>query len=207
MRRDRSRQRLVHCWLDVKAWLERDPSVDEVRPGQCPACGAASQAVGRRLGLWGHGRRERQSRGPLEPGSEPETVIFAARRYRCRACGAVVIVVPRSVLERRLFSAEAIALALVLFGVLGLSMAGVRERVSPWRRVGRTARLSWVSLRRWIAAIRAGRLFAKVRRSPARFTARQVAERAAMTLAALAPASLASAAIDERVFAGAALSG
>jgi len=56
-----------------------------------------------------------------------------------------------------------------------------------------------------VRAIREGRLFASVRRSPAHLSARQVAERAAMTLAALAPPTLAHEAIVQRVFAGAAL--
>ncbi|HEX5853748.1 MAG TPA: hypothetical protein VFY36_11720 [Solirubrobacteraceae bacterium] len=134
-------------------------------------------------------------------------MVIRARRYVCRPCGAVLLVVPSGVIGGRLFSAAAIGLALVLFGVCGLSMAETRSRVSPWRHVGETAGLSWLSLRRWVCAVRERRLFACVRPSPARFTARQVAERAALTLSALAPTALADDRIEARVFAGAVAAG
>jgi len=182
--------------------MERTPSVEEVRPGRCPCCQAASRPVGRPLGLWGHGLRDRQQRGPLAPQGAPIEVVIRARRFLCRACRAVLLVVPRGVLAGRLFSAAAIGVALALFGVSGLSMAATRTRVSPWPHVGATAAGSWLALRRWACAARAGRLWACVRPSPARFTARQVAERAARTLAALAPLALAEARIEAQVFAG-----
>ena len=159
--------------------------------------------MGRALQIWGHGLRERQSRGPLEPLGAAVEVTIHARRYVCRPCAAVIVVVPLGVIGGRLFSAAAIGLALVLFGVVGLPLAEVRRRVSPWQHVGTSAQGSWLGLRRWVRAIRERRLFVSVRRSPARFTARQVAERAAMTLAALAPTSLGEAAVEQRGFAGA----
>lgn len=204
MGKNRSSPRLVYSGLDVKGWLERTPSVEAARPGQCPRCGAASRPVGRALGMWGHGVRERQQRGPLEPFGKPVVIVLRVRRYRCRACQAVVQVVPRGVLALRLFSAAAIGLALVLFGVRGGAMTAVRERVNPWGRVGETAAASWLTLRRWIGAIRDRRLFPSVRAAPAHFTARQVAERAAMTLTALAAPGGSAEAIEALVFAGAA---
>lgn len=205
MAKGRSKPRIVHSAIEVKAWLERTPSVDEVRPGQCPRCRAASRPLGRSLSIWGHGLRERQQRGPLEPSGESVTVTIAARRYVCRPCRAVILVVPLGVVAGHLFSAAAIALALVLFGVRGESLAGVRARISPWRRVGEAACTTWLTVRRWVCAIREQRLFACVREAPARWTARQVAERAATTLAALVPAADESVAIEARVFAGAPL--
>lgn len=189
--------------MDVKAWVERPPSVEDVRPGQCPRCDAASRPVGRALQIWGHGLRDRQQRGPSGPSGTGVEITIRVRRYVCRLCAAVILVVPLGVMGGRLFSAAAIGLALALFGVGGLAMADVRRRVSPWQRVGASAQGSWLGLRRWVGAVRSGRLFASVRGSPAGFTARQVAARAAMTLAALAPPSLAGAAIEARVFAGA----
>jgi hypothetical protein len=203
VKKARSKSNIVRSGIDIKTWLGRTPSVDEVRPGQCPQCAAASRPVGRALQIWGHGLRDRQSRGPLEPLGEPVEVTIRARRYVCRLCTAVIVVVPLGVIAGHLFSAAAIGLALVLFGVADLPMAEVRRRVSPWARVGASARGSWLGLRRWVRAIRERRLFASVRCSPTRFTARQVAERAAMTLSALALPSLAEAAIEHRVFAGA----
>jgi len=203
VKKGRSNSSIVRCAIDVKAWLARVPSVDEVRPGQCPRCAAASRPLGRALQIWGHGLRERQQRGPLEPLGEPIEVTIRVRRYVCRLCTAVIVVVPLGVIGGRLFSAAAMGLALVLFGVAGLPLAEVRRRVSPWQHVGTSAQGSWLGLRRWVRAIRERRLFGSVRRSPASFTARQVAERAAMTLAALAPPSLADGAVEHRVFAGA----
>jgi hypothetical protein len=202
--RGRSTQTIVHSAIDSKSWLARIPSVEEVRPGQCPRCAAASRPVGQGLQIWGHGLRDRQSRGPLEPLGDPVEVTLRVRRYVCRPCRAMIVVVPLGVIAGRLFAAMAIGLALTLFGVEGLPLAKVRQRVSPWQRVGATAHVSWLAVRRWVRAIREGRLFASVRCSPAHHTARQVAERAAMTLAALAPPSLAAAEVAERVFAGAA---
>ena len=204
VKRDRSNRTIVRSAIDVKTWLARVPSVEEVRPGQCPRCAAASRPVGRGLQIWGHGLRDRQSRGPLEPLGDPVEVTLRVRRYLCRPCRAVIVVVPLGVIAGRLFAAAAIGLALALFGVDGLPLREVRQRVNPWRRVGATAHGSWLAVRRWVRAIRDGRLFASVRQSPARFTARQVAERSAMTLAALAPPSLAHEGIVQRVFAGAA---
>lgn len=203
MKKGRSNRTIVRSAIDVKTWLARVPSVDEVRPGQCPRCAVASRPVGRGLQIWGHGLRDRQSRGPLEPLGDPVEVTLRVRRYLCRLCQTVIVVVPLGVIAGRLFPAAAIGLALTLFGVEGLPLREVRRRVSPWQFVGATAHGSWLAVRRWVRAIRQGRLFVCVRHSPESFTMRQVAERAATTLAALAPPSLAHAAIAQRVFAGA----
>lgn len=207
MSKGRSKATIVHSSIDVKAWMERTPGVDEVRPGQCPQCQGASRPVGRSRGIWGHGLRWRQQRGPLTAEGKPEEIVLSVRRYRCRPCRAVLVVVPRGVIAGRLFSAAAIGLAMALFAIRGLSMRAVRSRVSPWRHVGGTAAASWLSLRRWIAAVRDGRLLGCVRCAPARFTARQVAERAAQTLSTLAPLEISEDQIEARVFAGAALAG
>jgi hypothetical protein len=112
----------------------------------------------------------------------------------------VIAVVPRQVLARRHFIAGAIALALFIFGKLGATATDAATRIGSWAR-GPGA---WRGLRRWIAAIDAGRLFPAVRGSPLAWRPRRRAERAAMTLAAMTPAMFAD---DEaaRVFAGAAL--
>jgi hypothetical protein len=203
VKKARSNTTIVRSAIDVKSWLERPPSVDEVRPGQCPKCAAASRPVGRGLQIWGHGLRDRQQRGPLEPLGDPVEITIRVRRYVCRLCTAVLVVVPLGVIAGRLFCAAAIGLAVALFGVAKLPMGEVRRRVSPWQHVGTSAEGSWLSLRRWVHAIRERRLFVSVRPAPSRFTAREIAARAAQTLAALAPPSLAAVAIEHRVFAGA----
>jgi hypothetical protein len=197
---DRSVPRLVHAPLDVKGWQATPPSVDAVRPGQCPRCGAASRPVGRGLGLWGHGVRSRQVRGPLTAEGPPVVVAVAVRRYRCRACGTIVLVVPRGVVARRLFTAPAIALAFARFGIDGEPLARVRTAVSPWATVGATAAAGWLAVRRWVRAVRAGRLFPRVRLGPHDRTVRQVATRSGWMLAALGPPG---AAVRVAVFAGA----
>jgi hypothetical protein len=116
----------------------------------------------------------------------------------------VIVVAPRGLLRGRLFSAAAIGWALALFALVGLGVAEVRRRVSPWAIVGASAISGWAQLRRWIRASRSGALFAAVRASPPRFTPRQVAERAATTLAALAPIGTHALALDVRSFLGAA---
>jgi hypothetical protein len=139
--------------------------VEEARPGRCPACGVAGRPVGGRLGLHGHGRRDRQQRGPSGPETAPVTAIVAVRRYRCVGCGAVIAVVPRDVEPRRHYSRPAIALALGLWSLASLPAAEVRRRISPWPITGTTAGAEgWVALRRWARAGRAGRLFSRIGR-------------------------------------------
>jgi len=186
---DRNQIRIVQVALDVKLWRTQLPPVDEVRPGRCPACEAPSRPAGGNLGLHGHGLRERDQWGPVELDDAAAVVGILARRYQCQTCGAVIVVVPRGVVRRRLYSAGAIALALALWAVAGLAPAEVRARVSPLRIVGPTAAAGWASLRRWSRAVRAGRLFPVVRALPAEATLRQVAARAATTLAGFAPGS------------------
>jgi hypothetical protein len=67
-------QTIVHGKIGVKLWLLAIPSVDVLRPGICPVCGQAGCPTGGDLGIVGHGLRERQFRGPPEPGQvlDPE---------------------------------------------------------------------------------------------------------------------------------------
>ena len=170
-------------------------------------CGVASRPLGARLQLRGHGLRDRQQRGPLDPDGPPLMIVVTARRYLCLACGAVVLVVPCGVLPGRHFSAGAIAWALALFGVEGLPARTVRARASPWRVVGATAAAGWTSLRRWLRAVRQGRLFTGVRAAPATWTWRQLAARVATTLAARAPPGLRHTSLAAQAFHGATQAG
>jgi hypothetical protein len=101
-----------------------------------------------------------------------------------------MLVVPRELLPRRLYTASAIGLALAMWALLGMTEAAVRTRVSPFATVGATAIGSWITVRRWAADTANKRLFATSRASPEDFTLRQHAERAASALRALAPAGL-----------------
>jgi len=187
--------------MSVKDWIASRPSVEAVRPGRCPACAAPSRTPGAALGLHGHGRRERHQWGPAVAGGPPTLRAILLRRYLCRSCGAVVAVGPRGIMRRRLYSASAIALALALFGVAARSPAEIRRRVSPHTIVGPTAAAGWTSLRRWCLAVRARRLFPAVRALPDGAKLRQVAARAATTLAASGP-STGGLAVESAAFLG-----
>jgi hypothetical protein len=201
----RSTRGVVRSEVDVKSWMEKEPTAAQVRPSRCPCCGAASCPTGGPVVLHGHGRRARQLRGPAVPDGAPITRCFFVRRYCCQRCGATPTVVPLETLTRRLFSVCAIALALALFGLAQLPLRLVRERVSPWGTVGTTAASTWCTVPRWTAAVREGRLFPVVRRAPGHWNHRQAAARAATTLAALAPPAMGTENLIASAFNGAAL--
>lgn len=200
-----SSTRIVYIGIDVKSWTTRLPTADEVRPGQCPACGEASRPAGGRIVLHGHGLRARDQWGPPDATAPPEVIEVVCRRYACQDCGAIILVVPGGILRRRLYSATAIALALAIWSIEEQTPAEVRARVSPWRIVGPTAAAAWASLHRWAEAVRGARLFPVVRELPAGATLREVAARAATTLAALVPSSADRLPLGTRAFLGAAM--
>jgi len=115
-----------------------------------------------------------------------------------------MLVVPGGILRRRLYSAVAIALALVVWSIEGKTPAEVRARVSPWRIVGPAAAAAWASLRRWAKAVRGGRLFPVVRMLSGDTCLRQVAARATTTLAALVLSSAEGLPLATRAMLGAA---
>ena len=131
--------------------------------------------------LHGHGTRARTVRGVLAHDETPAFHEVRVRRYRCTACGATCTVVPVDVLPRKHFGALSVALAMALYGALERSLREVYDALNPTRIRGHNAR-GWDSVLRWISL--ASTLFPEVRPSPAGFTSRQSAERAAMTLAA-----------------------
>ncbi len=114
-------------------------------------CGEASRPVGGGLGLHGHGLRDRQIRGPLDPESAPTWVVIACRRYKCVACGAILTVVPRGVAPRRHYGHAAIAMALALWAIVGEPIAEVRRRVCAWRITDESS-TRWPALERWARA-------------------------------------------------------
>ena len=195
-----SKTRIVHSRLDLKFWTDGVPAVEAVRPSQCTECGAASRCPGRALTVVGHGVRERQLRGPLEVDGEPVELAVRTRRFRCRKCRAVMVVVPAQVLRYRLFSSVAIALALSLFGISRLSPARVRERISPWHQVGATAVRHWQTLRRWVRSVQVGELL------PVRATRDQKPWKAAASvvhmLSAQAPPSTRSLSVAHQAVSG-----
>lgn len=202
-RKERSKNRVVQSHLDLNRWMADLPAVEDVRPGRCPCCDAPSRPSGEPLVIIGHGLRDRQQRGPLLPDVEPVEITIRIRRYRCKRCEAVIVVVPSGVLYRRLFTVVAIGWALALFALVGLPLAVVRERTSPWSKVGHTAFGRWTQLGRWVRATKEKKLFSQVRPWPEAWTPRKSAERIASTIAGYAPPGFKHEAIETQVFWGA----
>jgi len=99
----------------------------------------------------GHGHRTRVVWGPAELNGPPEVRTVQQRRYRCRACGTVVVVRPREVIGSLRYGATAVALSMYLWSRERLAGHKIREQVSPlpgglyqqlhgWRQLGRWAR-------------------------------------------------------------------
>ena len=196
---------MIRSRIPVNQWLQQVPSVDEARPGICPACDAPARPAGCALVLHGHGLRRRQLRGPPAVRAPPSLRELLVRRYRCRRCAAILTVVPCEVAPRRHYAATAIALALVLYGVLGQSQAKVRSAVSSDGAVGLCATYRFRTLTRWVDAVARRSLFAALPALPITEGRRAIAGRAAMAIGAHAPPSLPEGALELRAFAGAAL--
>jgi len=176
------------------------PSCAAARPGVCPCCRAAARPLSGPLVVVGHGLVERQVRGPREPHESPVQVLVQLRRYRCRACRAVLLVGPQGLLRGRWYGGGAIGLALALYAQ-GAPSAHVRLRTCPSRVVGGSARERWVTLTRWVECARSGELFDRM--APVVGLARRaVAEQVMLVLAARAGHSL-GADLCESAFAGA----
>lgn len=177
----RSTKGIVHCGIDVKSWLETLPTTEQARPTKCPHCERAGHPVGGLIGLVGHGTRERQLLGRIEPGGFHGLFTLEVRRYRCRWCGHTVTVVPRGLVPRRHYGGYAIACAFWHYGMQGSSLGQTRALAAA----GSSFEEGWASLRRWAAAAGRGELFRDVRPWPPDWTLRQQAERIATTLLAL----------------------
>jgi hypothetical protein len=199
--RERSDDRLIRTAVAIKAWITKTPSVDEVRPARCTACGVASRPVGGQLVVHGHGLLERQVRGVLEVGGDPGLVVVNVRRYACQRCGAVMTAVPAGMLVRRQYSGPSIALALHLWLAVGLPDRVVRQQVCAWQMRGHNDR-GWAQLYRW--GRQAAGLFALPRVVASLDSPHEVARRVLTTLRSLAPVALSAAPIALQVFEGAA---
>ena len=135
------------------------------------------------------------------------SVEVFCRRYQCQRCSAVVLVAPRGVLARRLYSASAIALALASWAVLGVCEAQVRRRASPWipsQRDEEGVVDHWPSLWRWSRALTQGRLFGRKAAARAGPTLRVTAAQVVSRLAGHAPVWARDQGFAAQAFAGAA---
>lgn len=125
------------------------PSCAAVRPSKCTACGAASRPEGRALVIVGHGLRVRTIEGPLTPRQPPVLTEVVGRRYACRACDAILIVLPAGIARGYRYSRSAIGWALSLWGYEHARASSVRAQTSTASVVGASSATRWASLRRW----------------------------------------------------------
>ena len=122
--------------------------------------------------------------GPAGPGEAPASTTVVARRYRCRVCGAVLVVVPRGVGRALRYTLDAIGYALALWGYARTTAERTRRAVSTAKARGISAPEKWSSLRRW--TVSAARIFGSGTPS-AGGTLRDRAARLASWLASQAP--------------------
>lgn len=198
LRKTPSECRVVHSEIEVKFWAEGVPPAERVRPACCPRCGAAARPLGGRLGLVGHGLRDRQVRGLLEPHGIAGIIIVRVRRFRCLGCGAVITVVPRGVAARRHFGAGSLGLGLFLLG-RGESYRKIRDRLGG---LGPPEDRGWRTLRRWGSAAGRGALLGRLAAMPIAGP-RKRAARVAGIIATYAALSLTRASLEAQVFSGA----
>lgn len=107
-----------------------------------------------------------------------------SRRYRCLACGAVLVVVPCGVGRALRYTLDAIGYALALWGHARATAEKARQAVSAAKARGFSGREQWSSLRRWSAG--AARIFGDGTPSPGG-TLRERAARIAAWLGSQAP--------------------
>ena len=159
-KRHAAAERFVASALGIKSWSERTPTCAEARPGTCPCCGAATPAGGRAAGDRGARRSSSgRSSAPERRAGRPERSLVQLRRYRCRACRAILVVGPRGLVRRPLVRRAARSRwpsrrTRAARRVLRCAAAPARRRV-----VGGSARERWVTLARWLDAARRGELF------------------------------------------------
>jgi len=157
-------------------------------------CGASSRPVGGRLGLHGHGLRDRQLCGPPDAARTPTWIVIACRRYLCTSCGAILTVVPRGVAPRRHYGHAAIAMALTLWAIAHEPEADIRRRVCA-RRISVESPARWPTLARWARA-------ARVELGAAALSLKDAAARAAQIAIGRAPPVLRRAPRWAQAFAG-----
>lgn len=127
--------------------MAKQPSVEEVRPQRCLGCRCRHGATDCRI--YGHGLRARIVLGPLDLDTEPSRGMVQARRYRCTACGCVMLVVPRELGPYVRYHLPAILFALALFAIEHQRADAVRAAIAPITPTGFREHRLWPSLRRW----------------------------------------------------------
>jgi hypothetical protein len=122
----------------------------------------------------------------VQAGGRSKLTEILARRYVCRACGAVALVVPADVARRCLYTLSVIAAALAQWSHGGWSAAAVRSAFGAFPLLGAAA-TGWPSLLRWTCM--AERLWPRIGRLP-RLSPRVLAHRVSAKLSAFSPVPL-----------------
>jgi hypothetical protein len=128
----------------------------------------------------------------VQVGGRSKLTEIHARRYVCRACAAVALVMPADVARRCLYTLSVIAAALVQWSHGGWSAAAVRCVFSAFPLLGAAA-VGWPSLLRW--ASMAERLWPRIGCLPTSGP-RALAHRASAKLSSFAPVPLGRVLID-----------
>lgn len=118
-------------------------------------------------------------------GTEPRTIDVLLRRYKCQRCEAVLTVGPRGIMPGYVYSAMAIGLALLLWGVLHEPEVKAQRALGVHRIRGASRPERWQALRRWARAAAMGQLWRTIQVS-LRGQVRELAERVARILCARA---------------------
>ncbi len=119
----------------------RPPSVEELRPSNCPGCGELAFSPGKPLGIVGHGTYQRQVLGVVDAAQAAITLV---RRYFCRGCERTINILSDFLHPRRWYYGGAILEALKLHLLEDLSERQIRERFGI-----AVDSESWRTLRRW----------------------------------------------------------
>jgi hypothetical protein len=128
----------------------------------------------------------------VQAGGRSQLTEILARRYLCRACGAVALVMPADVARRCLYTLSVIAAAIAQWSHGGWSAAAVRSAFGAFLLLGAAAR-GWPSLVRW--ARKAERLWPRIGRLPC-LSPRALAHRVSAKLSAFAPVPLGRVLVD-----------
>jgi hypothetical protein len=128
----------------------------------------------------------------VRAGGRSKLTEILARRYVCRACGAVALVMPADVARRCLYTLSVIAAALAQWSHGGWSATAVRSVFGAFLVLGAAA-TGWPSLVRW--ARMAERLWPRIGRLPCS-SPRALAHRVSAKLSAFAPVPLGRALVD-----------
>ena len=176
---------IVTSALTERAWTKRLPEAVGVRPAHCVRCRRGAFEDGR-VSIHSHGTRLRHQIGPVEYGQSVERRVVVARRFRCdrSGCGTVMLVVPRSVVPKKQYSAGAIASAVANWsGYLAPTSSADAESEHTVRPSSR-----WRQPERWAAEVFSARLFEAVPRHPgARQRPKEAARALVQSIAGRAP--------------------